>query len=129
MTNEERLQALNKIMGIDSNSTQTAAQSKKEPNQYSSSRQLDIIKSAIPFLDREYQRDIYLTVRLMELRNAMAEPELVMMSSQPSADLRRRQLLNAVKPYLDQNSQKQIDMIMNLLRAKNIMSMMGENNG
>lgn len=86
----------------------------------------NMITAAIPFLDQEYQKNLYLIVRLMEMRRVFSGGLLEARSRQeePPA-LRRRKMLRAVRPYLAAEERKQLDLLIKAMDMKEILEREG----
>lgn len=91
------------------------------------SRKENIISAAIPFLDREYQRDLYVVVRLMEMQRVLGGGLLEARERQEEpAALRQRKLLRAVQTYLPAGEQEQLRRLLQYLDMKELLK--GEEN-
>lgn len=66
-----RMQRLQRLLGAPQDTALPPAP-QEEADVFSRSRRENMISAAIPFLNREYQKELYLVVRLMELRRVMA---------------------------------------------------------
>ncbi len=88
-----------------------------------SNRQEKVIYAAIPFLDREYQKNLYVFVRLLEIRRILSQGELLESRSRirEEPSIRRKQLLQAVKPYLSPTEKRSIDSIVKAMDMKYIL--------
>lgn len=113
-----RLERLRRLMGQDtpqegSQTVPTAEEEEKQEN---------ILLAAIPFLDQEYQRDLYVVVRLMEMRRVLTGGVLQARSRDalPIA-VRRRQMLSAIRPCLSQREQTRLDTLMRVMDAREIL--------
>ena len=65
-----RMQRLQRLLGAPQDTALPPAP-QEEADVFSRSRRENMISAAIPFLNREYQKELYLVVRLMELRRVM----------------------------------------------------------
>lgn len=94
-------------------------------------QQEKMIYAAIPFLDRDYQKNLYVIVRLMELRRVMGQGELLESRSRTKDDIptRRKKLLQALKPYLEVSDRRSIDHMVKMMDMKRIMERKEEENG
>ncbi len=112
----QRMERLKRLMGT----TISPAPGKKE-TPLSPSRREDMITAAIPFLDQEYQREIYVIMRLMELRRVLESGVLEVREKQdlPPA-LRRQQMLRAMQSHLPEGEQKQLDMLLKMMAVGEI---------
>ena len=78
--------------------------------------------AAIPFLDQEYQRDLYVVVRLMEMRRMLTGGVLQARSRDTlPPSVRRRQMLSAIRPCLSQREQTRLDTLMRVMDAREIL--------
>lgn len=114
-----RLERLRRLMGQDMPQTpqQTAPAVEEEGE-----KQEKMLMAAIPFLDQEYQRDLYVVVRLMEMRRMLTGGVLQARSRDtlPSS-VRRRQMLSAIRPCLSQREQTRLDTLMRVMDAREIL--------
>lgn len=92
---------------------------------FSPSREMKVINAAIPFLDKEYQKGIFIATRLMEMKRAMST-DVVMMQKQsmPKIDSkeRRNRMLAAIRPLLNPEERKNIDLLVTAFEMKKILS-------
>ena len=92
-----RLERLRRLMGQDM--PQPVQQS--APAVEEGEKQEKMLMAAIPFLDQEYQRDLYVVVRLMEMRRMLTGGVLQARSRDTlPPSVRRRQMLSAIRPCL-----------------------------
>lgn len=87
---------------------------------------IKVLNAALPFLDKEYQKDLYIAVKLMEMRSIRSSQVLSIQSDEakkPGTD-RRNAMLKAVKPYLNQNEQRSIDMLMRVMKMREAMNLL-----
>lgn len=73
----ERMERLKRLIGPKP--AEPGVSLPKEPEEgelFSRSRQEKMISAAIPFLNREYQKEIYIMVRLMEMKRVLREGSL-----------------------------------------------------
>lgn len=124
----QRMERLKRLMG-----TPAPAEKSKQPAMreeqgiFARSRSENMISAAIPFLDWEYQKDIYVVVRLMEMQRILGEEWVEAREKQGlSPKLRRRQMLAAMRPYLAHTEQEQLDTILRILDIREIMELGGE---
>lgn len=80
----------------------------------------NILFAAIPFLDQEYQRDIFVVVRLMEMRRVMETSKLEVREKQEDPIFRRYKMLGAVKPYLPQGDRTRLDSMIKMMEMKEL---------
>ncbi|MBQ9091583.1 MAG: hypothetical protein IJY52_04870 [Anaerotignum sp.] len=119
----QRMERLKRLMGTAKPAEPPALKKKEEPGYlFSRSKQEDMISAAIPFLDQEYQKEIYVIVRLMEMRRVLQGGFLeVREKREESSALRRRKLLGAIQPYLPPEEQNQMATILKMMDMKEIM--------
>ena len=114
-----RLERLRRLMGQDMPQTpqQTAPAVEEEGE-----KQEKMLMAAIPFLDQEYQRDLYVVVRLMEMRRMLTGGVLQARSRDTlPPSVRRRQMLSAIRPCLSQGEQTKLDTLMRVMDAREIL--------
>lgn len=131
----ERLERLRRLMGSQTErqeKTGTAAAPAALPEKrevrppFWGSVSENMITAAIPFLDQEYQRDLYIIVRLMEMRRVFSGGILEARSRQEEpSSMRRRKMLRAVRPYLPAEDRKQLDMLIKVIDMKEILEREG----
>ncbi len=81
-------------------------------------RELQMLKTIIPYLGARQQTQMAMCVQFLELRRSMqmmkeSAPELVA-SSLPEGTDRRTALLNELRPFCTQKEQESIDMLLNI---------------
>ena len=114
-----RLQRLRRL-------TQSAGEGKEVPQEtplpFAEEKGERILMTAIPFLDWAYQKDLYVIVRLMEMRRMLSGGLLQARSKEavPPA-LRRRQMLSAIRPCLSAEEQRQLDTVLKVMDATSIL--------
>lgn len=114
-----RLERLRRLMGQDMpQSVQQTAPAMEEERE----KQENMLMAAIPFLDQEYQRDLYVVVRLMEMRRMLTGGVLQARSRDTlPPSVRRRQMLSAIRPCLSQREQTRLDTLMRVMDAREIL--------
>lgn len=119
----QRMERLKRLMGSGVPVEKTAeAKIEKQENSFGRNRNENMISAAIPFLDQEYQRDLYIVVRLMEMRRMLSGGLLEARGKQEqSPAYRRRQMLGAMRPYLLQEEKNQLDTIVKVMELREIM--------
>ena len=115
-----RMERLQRLMGTPKQENHTNIIS-VEKGSFRSDKE-EMITAALPFLDREYQKEVYVMVRLMEMRRVLQGELLEMREKQelPAED-RRRQMLGAIQPYLGQEERQQLEQIVKIMDVKTIM--------
>ena len=115
-----RMERLQRLMGT-SNQEKHANIVSAEKGSFRSSKE-EMITAAIPFLDRAFQKEIYVMVRLMEMRRVLQGDLLELREKQElPAELRRRQMLGAIQPYMGQEERQQLEQIVKIMDVKTIM--------
>lgn len=123
----ERMERLRRLMGTAVPPERAVVEQKETPESFGRNANENMIFAAIPFLDREYQRDLYVIVRLMEMRRVLSGEMLEARGRQEeSPALRRRKLLGAVRPYLEQEQRRQLDTIVKVMDVREILRREGE---
>lgn len=123
----ERMERLRRLMGTAVPPERAVVEQKETPESFGHNANENMIFAAIPFLDREYQRDLYVIVRLMEMRRVLSGEMLEARGRQEeSPALRRRKLLGAVRPYLEQEQRRQLDTIVKVMDVREILRREGE---
>lgn len=116
-----RMQRLQKLMGAPKEKT-LPPEPQEDVDVFSRSRRENMISAAIPFLNREYQKDLYLVVRLMEVRRVMGSELLETRERQEEPPrLRQKKLLQAVEKYVPQQERGQLRMLMKMMDMKEIL--------
>ena len=119
----QRMERLKRLMGTAKPVAQAAPVEIKETGDiFARSKRENMISAAIPFLDREYQKEIYIIVRLMEMRRVLDGGLLEMRQKQedPPA-LRRRNLLGAVQAYLPAEERNRMETILKMMDMREMM--------
>lgn len=118
-----RMQRLQRLMGTAQPKEAREAPNKQEaPELFARNRNENMISAAIPFLNREYQKDLYLIVRLMELRRVLGGGVLETRERQEEPSrVRQKKLLQAVEPYVSERERKQLHLFMKMIDMKDIL--------
>ncbi|MBQ5588655.1 MAG: hypothetical protein IIU70_00750 [Anaerotignum sp.] len=115
-----RMERLQRLMGTPKQENHTNIVS-VEKGSFRSDKE-EMITAALPFLDREYQKEVYVMVRLMEMRRVLQGDLLELREKQElPAELRRRQMLGTIQPYLGQEERQQLEQIVKIMDVKTIM--------
>ena len=105
--------------------TKTTLAQKEEITLFPRTKEENMIYASIPFLDKEYQKHLYVIVRLLEMKRVLQEDNAVTLEarSRQKDDVksRRRNLLQALRPYLTAEEKRYIDFIVKAMDMKNIM--------
>ncbi|WP_405726093.1 hypothetical protein [Anaerotignum sp.] len=119
----QRMERLKRLMGTAKPVVQTVPAEVREGGDiFARSKRENMISAAIPFLDREYQKEIYIIVRLMEMRRVLDGGLLEMRQKQeePPA-LRRRKLLGAVRAYLPPEEGNRMETLLKMMDVRELM--------
>lgn len=112
-----RLERLRRLMGQD-----IPQEVPQAPLAEDGEQQEKMLMAAIPFLDQTYQRDLYVVVRLMEMRRMLTGGVLQARSRDTlPPSVRRRQMLSAIRPCLSQREQTRLDTLMRVMDAREIL--------
>ena len=114
-----RMQRLQRLLGAPQDTALPPAP-QEEADVFSRSRRENMISAAIPFLNREYQKELYLVVRLMELRRVMGS-ELLETRERQEERLRQKKLLQAVEKYVSQQERGQVRLLLKMMDMKEIL--------
>lgn len=99
--------------------------SKEDSMLFARTKEENIIYASIPFLDREYQKYLYVIVRLLEMKRVLQEEwgETLEARSKTkdNVKIRRKNLLQALRPYLTKEEKQKIDVVVKAIDMKNIM--------
>ncbi|MFV0315215.1 MAG: hypothetical protein ACK5I7_08950, partial [Anaerotignum sp.] len=87
---------------------------------FGSERGENILFSAIPFLDLEFQKNIFVIVRLMELRRVLEGTTLAAREKQDDPVSRRHNMLRAVQPFLQPSERTQLDSMLKIMQMKDM---------
>ena len=123
----QRMQRLQRLMGTPAAKESTPPTEKKEEVElFARSRNENMITAAIPFLNREYQRDLYIIVRLMEMKRVLSGGLLEARERQEEPTrLRQRKMLRAIGQYLPVEEKNQMETILKMMDMKEIMEQGG----
>ena len=115
-----RMERLQRLMGTPKQEKHANIVS-VEKSSFRSSKE-EMIAAAIPFLDQQFQKEIYVMVRLMEMRRVLQGELLEIREKQElPAEVRRRQMLGAIQPFLGQDERQQLEQIVKIMDVKTIM--------
>lgn len=113
----KRMQRLQRLMG-----TPKEQPALPQEEGFSGSRREKMIFAAIPFLNREYQKDLYLVVRLMELRRVLGGELLETRERQEEPPrLRQKKLLQAVGQYVSAQERGQLQRLVRMMDMKEML--------
>lgn len=122
-----RMERLKRLIGTEKSAEQIHLLPKmQEKNVFSCNSHESMISAAIPFLDQEYQKEIYVLVRLMEMRRVLQGGLLESRekAEEPPA-VRRRKLLGAIQPHLSSREQERLQYLCRIMDMKAIMEQEG----
>ena len=122
----ERMERLQRLLGT---SEQDIPEKEEESSFFGSTTGEKIITAAIPFLDGEYQKDLYIAVRLMEMQRVLGSGMLEARSKKEPPNLRRRKLLSAIRPCLAKKDRENLDAMLKIIDVRQIMERKGEYDG
>lgn len=118
-----RLERLQRLMGSEA---APAVPRKEEADLFIRSQNEAMITAAIPFLNREYQRDLYIVVRLMEMRRVLEGGFLEARERQEEpSHLRQRKLLRAVQEYLPTAEKNRMQTLLKMMDMKDVLEREG----
>lgn len=139
--NMEQMQMLSGMMGEDSAQMMAMVermtrlqrllgQQEQEPMQeeaeqsglFGTSPRENMIYAAIPYLDAEFQKNMFLVMRLLEMRRVMEATPLVAREKQEEPTLRRNQMFRAIRPFLPVAEGNQIDQMMRMMQVRDLMA-------
>ena len=103
-----RMQRLQRLLGAPQDTALPPAP-QEEADVFSRSRRENMISAAIPFLNREYQKEM--GGELLETRERQEEP----------LRLRQRKLLQAVEKYVSQQERGQVRLLLKMMDMKEIL--------
>src|SRR5699024_3113110 len=85
----------------------------------------NFIYAAIPFLNEEYQKSIYIAVKLIELKKAFDMPVISIQSKtvQKSSYERKKELLSVIKKYMSKEEAAKIDSILKFIEMRKLINM------
>lgn len=122
----QRVQRLQRLMGPAATPAASPVEKKEEVELFARNRKENMITAAIPFLNREYQRDLYIVVRLMEMQRVLGGGLLETRERQEEPPhLRQRKMLRAIQKYLPTEEQNQMQTILKFMDMKEIMEREG----
>ena len=120
----QRMERLKRLMGTRIAKQVEEQGEVRQEGPFLRSRREDMLSAAIPFLDREYRKGLYVFVRMMEMRRVLGEGSLEARERQEEAEnpsVRRQKMLGAIQPYLSEREQRQMENILKMMTMKEIM--------
>ena len=98
------------------------------PAEYESQNEgIRVIKAAIPFLDREYQKNLFLAVKLIEMNEDFdsGAMSLQCQSIREGTDEEQREaMLKAVRSQLSNENGRRLDVVLKMMEARRLASKM-----
>ena len=89
------------------------------------SEKLRVVKAAIPFLDREYQKTLFLAVKLMEMNENFDAGALSLQCQsirEQSDEEQREAMLRAVRGQLSGENGRKLDVVLKVMEAGRLVS-------
>ena len=119
----QRMERLKKLMGTVEPKQREERMEVRQEGAFLRSRREDMLSAALPFLDREYRKGLYVFVRLMEMRRVLGEGSLEARERQEEEhpSVRRQKMLGAIQPYLSEREQRQMENILKMMTMREIM--------
>ena len=118
----QRMKRLKRLMGSGEKKETVPPEPISETDLFSRNRQENMLSAAIPFLDKEYQKDLYIIVRLMEMRRVLQSGFLEVREKQEEPpSLRRRKLLGVLQGYLPAAERQQMETMLKMMDVREIM--------
>ena len=88
---------------------------------FSASKNAQVINAAIPFLDKEYQKGLSVSLKVMEMQKILSSSNnITAQNRNESIDIneRRKKMLKALKPYLSVEEQNDVDIVIRAMEMK-----------
>ncbi|OUQ59162.1 hypothetical protein B5E58_05140 [Tyzzerella sp. An114] len=130
INNNDIIEALSKAKKIKSLIEMNSNVKKQEEvhNEINTDDKNNFIYAAIPFLNEEYQKSIYIAVKLIELKKAFDMPVISIQSKtvQKSSYERKKELLSVIKKYMSKEEAAKIDSILKFIEMRKLINMKGE---
>ena len=130
INNNDIIEALSKAKKIKSLIEMNSNVKKQEEvhNEINIDDKNNFIYAAIPFLNEEYQKSIYIAVKLIELKKACDMPVISIQSKtvQKSSYERKKELLSVIKKYMSKEEAAKIDSILKFIEMRKLINMKGE---
>lgn len=81
-------------------------------------RQIKAINAALPFLDKEYQRGLFMVIKLMEINKFSPQGSIMAMEKgEDSPQKRRIEMINAFNGFLSVEEQKKLGVFLKMAKA------------
>lgn len=124
-----RAERLRRLMGSSALTGQTESPT-AETSVFDETKGEKMLFAAIPFLDQEYQKDLYVVVRLMQMRRVLEGSALEARSRrEESPALRRRKMLSAIRPCLSEEEGRNLELILKVMEVRQILQKKGDGDG
>ena len=119
----QRMERLKRLIGMELAKPEKESVEVRQEGAFLRSRREDMLSAALPFLDREYRKGLYVFVRLMEMRRVLGEGSLEARERQEEEhpSVRRQKMLGAIQPYLSEREQRQMENILKMMTMREIM--------
>ena len=120
----QRMERLKRLVGTGAAKQTEERMEVRQEGPFLRNRREDMLSAALPFLDREYRKGLYVFVRLMEMKRVLGEGSLEARERQEETEqpsVRRQKMLGAIQPYLSEREQRQMENILKMMAMKEIM--------
>lgn len=125
----ERIERLRRLFGNTETQKSQDIQAKEASvptSPFGTTQGESILSAAIPFLDMDFQKNIFVVVRLMELRrvmdgNQLEGSQLEAREKQEDPVFRRHNMLRAIRPFLQVEQKQQIDSMLKIMEIREIL--------
>jgi len=111
-----------------SNNTKTSAEPEDTADKNIYARQINALSAVLPYMNRNFQKNIFLLMKVLEFRKFTEERPAVSMQSheQPFGFLNTSRMAQDVRKNLNEEEKKVFDTLFRMVMLKNIA---GGNNG
>ena len=128
-----------KSMGILSNADnekrgydiQTENRYEEPIEYYNPNENMRIIKAAIPFLDREYQKSIFLAIKLLEMNREFDNGAMSLQCQsirEETSEKQREAMLKAIRGQMCEESGRRLDMVLKMMEVRKMTALMQKYN-
>ena len=129
--NDDIISSIEKFKKFKSIIENTNKNTKNENNNNENNKNNEFIYAAIPFINEEYQKSIYIAIKIIELKKIfdMNIPSISIQSKnkmEKTTFERRKELLNIIKKYISKEDADKIDNIIKIIELKKIINLEGE---
>lgn len=89
-------------------------------------REIKILKSAIPFFEYRYQKNLAVMIKMIEMQRVMEyyKEKAVYISGIENPSDWRKELMKAVRPHLESEKQNMLDLMLKFMEMQEAMSLM-----